>query len=150
MGVTQKGKNKKTKMGKKDNSKAKEKKAERKAYEKKMNIGVANVKLANSVEDPLSILPKPFSVFNKNGLDLTLETVRAPAMEEKDLAWAFDTVKKTMKPMSDAAYKHDPEMEEEFGWKEDEKKKEMREDLAWYLIARTTEGNRRGLLSLQI
>lgn len=127
-------------MGKKDNSKAKEKKAERKAYEKKMNIGVANVKLANSVEDPLAILPKPFSVFNKNGLDLTLETVRAPAMEEKDLAWAFDTVKKTMKPMSDAAYKNDPEMEEEFGWKEDEKKKEMREDLAWYLIARTNEG----------
>jgi len=127
-------------MGKKDNSKAKEKKAERKAYEKKMNIGVANVKLANSVEDPLAALPKPFSVYNKNGLDLTLETVRAPDMEEKDLAWAFDTVKTTMKPLYDDAYKNDPEMDLEFGWKEKEKKTEMREDLAWYLIARTQEG----------
>ena len=67
-------------MGKKDCGKAKEKKAERKAYERKMNVGVANVKLANEVEDPLGNLPKPFSVFNKNGLDLTLETVRAPEM----------------------------------------------------------------------
>merc|ERR1712217_532645 len=67
---------KKLNMGKKDNSKAKERKAERKAMEKKMNAGVANVKLANSVEDPLGNLPKPFSVFNKNGLDLTLETMR--------------------------------------------------------------------------
>jgi len=127
-------------MGKKDNSKAKEKKAERKAYERKMNIGVANVKLANEVEDPLGNLPKPFSVFNKNGLDLTLETVRAPDIEEKTLAWAFDTVKNTMKPLYDDAYKNDPDMEEEFGWKENEKKTEMREDLAWYLIARTKEG----------
>jgi len=127
-------------MGKKDNSKAKEKKAERKAYERKMNVGVANVKLANEVEDPLGNLPKPFSVYNKNGLDLTLETVRAPDLEEKDLAWAFDLVKTTMKPMYDDAYKNDPEMDEEFGWKEKEKQTEMREDLAWYLIARTKEG----------
>ena len=71
------------KMGKKDNSKAKEKKAERKAMEARMNRGVANVKAANAVEDPLALLPKPFSVFNKNGLDLTLETVRAPELPEE-------------------------------------------------------------------
>ena len=70
-------------MGKKDNSKAKEKKAERRAMEARMNRGVANVKAANSVEDPLALLPKPFSVFNKNGLDLTLETVRAPELPEE-------------------------------------------------------------------
>ena len=71
------------KMGKKDNSKAKEKKAERKAMEARMNRGVANVKAANAVEDPLALLPQPFSVFNKNGLDLTLETVRAPELPEE-------------------------------------------------------------------
>ena len=70
-------------MGKKDNSKAKEKKAERKAMEARMNRGGANVKTANSVEDPLALLPKPFSVFNKNGLDLKLETVRAPELPEE-------------------------------------------------------------------
>jgi len=129
-----------TNMGKKDNSKAKEKKAERKAMEKKMNAGVANVKLANSVEDPLGNLPKPFSVFNKNGLDLTLETVRAPDVDEKTLVWAFDLVKTNMKPLYEEAYGNDPDMEAEFGWKEKEKKVEMREDLAWYLLAKTKEG----------
>ena len=70
-------------MGKKDNSKAKEKKAERRAMEARMNRGVVNVKAANAVEDPLALLPKPFSVFNKNGLDLKLETVRAPEVPEE-------------------------------------------------------------------
>ena len=71
-------------MGKKDNAKAQQKKAERKAMEEKMNRMVANVKLANSVEDPLALLPKPFTVYNKNGLELTLETVRAPELPESD------------------------------------------------------------------
>jgi len=127
-------------MGKKDNTKAKEKKAERKAMEKKMNAGVANVKLANSIEDPLSLLPKPFSVFNKNGLDLTLETVLAPNLDEKTLVWAFDLVKTNMQPLYEEAYGSDPDMQAEFGWKEKEKKSELREDLAWYLIAKNSEG----------
>jgi len=127
-------------MGKKDNTKAKEKKAERKAMEKKMNAGVAIVKLANSVEDPLSQLPKPFSVYNKNGLELSLETTRAPDVDEKTKVWAFNLVKDNMMPLYKEAYSQDPDMEAEFGWKEKEKQTEMREDLAWYLIARTSEG----------
>merc|ERR1712142_610953 len=39
-----------------------------------------------------------------------------------------------------AAYSDDADMEREFGWKEKEKKEEMREDAAWYLLARTSEG----------
>ena len=70
-------------MGKKDNSKAKERKAERRAMEARMNKGVANVKLANEVEDPLALLPKPFSVYNKNGLELQLETMRGPELAEE-------------------------------------------------------------------
>merc|ERR1712066_539740 len=53
---------------------------------------------------------------------------------------AFETVKTNMKPLYDEAYKNDPDYEAEFGWKEKEKKAEMREDLAWYLLARTAEG----------
>jgi len=128
-------------MGKKDNSKAKDKKAERKAMEAKMNRGVANVKLANSVEDPLAALPKPFSVYNKNGLDLTLETVRAPDLPDKTKQWAFNLVKTSMKPLYDDAYKNDPDMQAEFGWKEKEKLEELWSEHAWYLLARDQEGS---------
>jgi len=127
-------------MGKKGNSKAKDKKQERKANEKKMNAGVANCKLANAVEDPLSLLPKPFSLYQKNGLDLTLETVRAPQLDEATLVWAFNLVSTNMKPLYLAAYSEDADMDREFGWKEKEKKEELREDAAWYLLARTSEG----------
>jgi len=109
-------------MGK-DNSKAKEKKAERKAMEAKMNRGVANVKAANAVEDPLALLPKPFSMFNKNGLDLKLETVRAPEVPEETKVWAFDLVKTTMKPLYDAAYGDDPDMEAELGGRKRRKRR---------------------------
>merc|ERR1739838_290577 len=104
-------------MGKKGNSKAKDKKQERKANEKKMNAGVANCKLANAVEDPLSLLPKPFSLYQKNGLDLTLETVRAPQLDEATLVWAFNLVSTNMKPLYLAAYSEDADMDREFGWR---------------------------------
>merc|ERR1711892_452070 len=112
------------KMGKNDMSKAKMKKLERKAMEIKMNKGVAIVKLANDQEDPLTVLPTPFSVYNKNGLDLKLETTRAPELDEKFHDWAYKCIETTMKPLYDAAYKDHPDYEEEFGWKTKEKKKE--------------------------
>ena len=70
-------------MGKKDNSKAKEKKAEKKAQEARKHTKIANVKAANAVDDPLAVLPKPFTVYNKNGLNLQLETVRAPELPDE-------------------------------------------------------------------
>lgn len=126
-------------MGKKENTKAKEKKAEIKAMKDRWNKRVANVKLANSVEDPLALLPKPFSVYNKNGLDLNLETVRAPEVEDKTKDWAYNLVETNMKPVYDLNNNGDPDMEE-FGWDGMGKQRELREDLAWYLIARTQEG----------
>merc|ERR1712083_800002 len=53
---------------------------------------------------------------------------------------AFDLVETTMKPLYDAAYGEDPDMEAEFGWKEKDKREEMWSDHAWYLLARTEEG----------
>jgi len=126
--------NQKIDMGKKSNNKALEKKAEKKAEKERKNAAVANVKLANSVKDPLDILPKPFSVYNKNGLDLVLETVRAPDMDEATLSWAFEQVKTNMKPLYDEVYKSCQELD----W--EDKKEEMREDLAWYLLVRNQEG----------
>jgi len=125
-------------MGKKDNSKAKEKKAEKKAQEAKKHTKIANVKAANAVDDPLAVLPKPFTVYNKNGLNLHLETVRAPELPDETKMWAFELVKTTMKPLYDDAYGEDPDMEAEFGWKV--KKEELWSNHAWYMLARTEEG----------
>merc|ERR1712013_293413 len=95
------------------------------------------------VEDPLSSLPKPFSVYNKNGLNLSLETVRASDLDEQTLAWAFNTVKNSMKPLYDEARENDPDSyyEAEYGWRECEKMNELREDMAWFLLVKTEEGS---------
>ena len=78
-------------MARKENTKAKEKKRERKLMELKMNFGSvctsawrlskitetslrwSKVKAAEMQENPLAALPS-FTVFNKNGVNLTLET----------------------------------------------------------------------------
>jgi len=117
-------------------SKAKQKKAERKAMEKKMNAGYANVKLANEQEDPLSQLPS-FNVYNKNGLDLKLETIRGPDVDQKTMEWAFKLLETNMKPLYDKCYQgKDPDL----CWNEARKRDEMTDDRAWYLIATTQEG----------
>jgi len=125
-------------MGKKDNTKAKEKKAERKAMEKKMNAGVENVKLANSQEDPLSLLPS-FTNYNKNGLNLKMETTRGPEVDEKTKEWAYNLLEANMKPVYVATYGEEPEFPE-MKWNGKEKREELMDDSAWYLIARTEDG----------
>eukprot|EP00088_Acartia_fossae_P014470 TRINITY_DN17752_c0_g1_i1.p1 TRINITY_DN17752_c0_g1~~TRINITY_DN17752_c0_g1_i1.p1 ORF type:complete len:246 (+),score=62.23 TRINITY_DN17752_c0_g1_i1:56-793(+) len=120
----------------KQSTKNKQKKAERKAMEKKMNAGYANVKLANSQEDPLSQLPS-FNVYNKNGLNLKLETTRAPELDEKTIEWAFRLLETNMKPLYEKCYQgNDPDL----CWNESRKRDELTDDRAWYLIARNEEG----------
>jgi len=116
--------------------KAKQKKEERKAMERKMNAGFANVKLANSKEDPLSELPS-FNVYNKNGLNLKLETLRGPEVDENTMEWAFRLLETNMKPLYEKCYSgKDPDL----CWNESRKRDEMTDDRAWYLIATTEEG----------
>jgi len=121
-------------MGKSDKSLAK--KLEKRAMERKMAAGNANVKLANSKDDPLSELPS-FNKYSKNGLDLKLETIRGPEMDEKTMEWAFRLLEANMKPLYDKCYaNNDPE----FRWNEARKREEMGDAQAWYLLARTEEG----------
>jgi len=104
--------------------------------EKKMNAGFANVKLANSKEDPLSELPS-FNVYNKNGLNLKLETLRGPEVDENTMEWAFRLLETNMKPLYEKCYSgKDPDL----CWNESRKRDEMTDDRAWYLIATTEEG----------
>jgi len=121
-------------MGKSEKSKLK--KAEKKAMDKKMSEGFANVKLANSKDDPLSELPS-FNVYNKNGLDLKLENLRGPEVDEKTMEWAFRLLESSMKPLYEKCYTgNDPDLK----WNEARKRDEMTDARAWYLIARTQEG----------
>jgi len=117
-------------MARKVNQKAKEKKAERKAMEAKMNLGWANVRAANALEDPLSALPS-FRTFSRNGLNLTLETKRVTHLDHNTKEWIFKLLETNMKLMY---------LDSDWGWNETNKRVELTEDLAWYLIARTEEG----------
>ena len=119
----------KSNMARKDNKQAKEKKKERKLLEMKMNAGVANVKRANSQENPISSLPS-FATFSKNGENIQLETRRVKELDKETREWAFKLLEKNMKEMYVAS---------NWGWNETNKRLEMEEDTAWYLIARNVE-----------
>eukprot|EP00092_Neocalanus_flemingeri_P023779 GFUD01025799.1.p1 GENE.GFUD01025799.1~~GFUD01025799.1.p1 ORF type:complete len:234 (+),score=85.57 GFUD01025799.1:49-750(+) len=116
-------------MARKDNSKAKEKKMERKLMEMKMNAGWSAVKKANDQENPLAALPS-FSAFKKADLNLSMETKRVTDLDEKTKDWLFQLLETNMK---------DYYYQAEWGWNSDNKKAELLEDTAWYLIAREVE-----------
>ena len=106
---------------KKKDSKAKEKKAKRLEMEKKMNDRVAIVNAANSVKDPMEALPS-FRRFNKNGLDLTMETTRVTDLDDFSKEWLMDLLRANMKDMYEKS---------EWGWNERNKSEEMFDDAAW-------------------
>jgi len=116
-------------MGKKPNVKAKERKAERKAMEMKMNSGVFAIKKANAQPDPLEPLPS-FKKFERNGVDLALEAKRVGSLDTSTKDWIFDLMERNMKEMYTKS---------EWGWNADNKRKELNEDAAWFLIARERE-----------
>jgi len=125
-------------MGKKVNSKAKDRKAERKAMEKQMNASVANVKLANEMDDPISQLPS-FTTYNKNGLNLKLETLRSPEVDQTTKDWAFKLLEDNMKPIYKETYGEGGIFEGE-KWDPKVKREELENEMAYFLIARTEEG----------
>ena len=116
-------------MGRKDNSKAKERKAERKAMEMKMNSGWKTVKAANAQTNPLEVLPS-FGVYNKNGVNLVMETSQVTNLDQETKDWIFDLMERNMKDMY---------VKSEWGWNAENKRKELMEHAAWYLIARDSE-----------
>ena len=106
---------------KKKDSKAKEKKAKRLEMEKKMNERVAIVNAANAVKDPMEALPS-FRRFNKNGLDLNIETTRVTDLDDFSKEWLMDLLRANMKDMYEKS---------EWGWNERNKSEEMFDDAAW-------------------
>merc|ERR1711994_579706 len=112
------------------NTKAKEKKRERKLMEMKMNFGWSKVKAAEMQEDPLAALPS-FTVFNKNGVNLTLETKKHAMLSSSDKEWLFKLLERNMRSMY---------QQSNWGWNSDNKKTEVEEAAAWYLVARNDDG----------
>jgi len=117
-------------MGKpKKASKAGEKKKERKELEKRMNERLIIVKAANDVEDPLAALPS-FQNFVRNGLNLSVETINVAC--DSDKTWMMDLMRTNMKTSYEAS---------SWGWKEKNKRDELFEEAAWYMIVRDRDND---------
>merc|ERR1711974_32323 len=114
------------KSGKKGNSKASEKKKERLEMEKLMNDRVKLVKAANNVEDPLENLPS-FKKFEKGGMNVMISAERVTDLDQTTKDWLLDLITRNMKALYE---------ESEWGWKTENKKEEMFDNRAWYLLAR--------------
>uniref|UniRef100_A0A8P0NZ79 N-alpha-acetyltransferase 40 n=2 Tax=Canis lupus familiaris TaxID=9615 RepID=A0A8P0NZ79_CANLF len=111
-------------MGRKS-SKAKEKKQKRLEERAAMDAVCAKVDAANRLGDPLEAFPV-FKKYDRNGLNVSIECKRVSGLEPATVAWAFDLTKTNMQTMYEQS---------EWGWKDREKREEMTDDRAWYLIA---------------
>ena len=69
--------------------------------------------------------------FNKNGLEVTLSTERVTDLSEKEKDAIIDLIVKNMKTLYE---------ESNWGWNEKNKRDEMLDDAAWYLMARNDKG----------
>ncbi|XP_039625031.1 N-alpha-acetyltransferase 40 isoform X2 [Polypterus senegalus] len=117
-------------MGRKSN-KAKEKKQKRLEERAAMDAVCAKVEAANKLEDPLASFPV-FKKYDRNGLNLTIECQRVSSMKPSVVEWAYDLTRNNMQTLYEQS---------EWGWKDREKKEEMTDDRAWYLIAFDTDNS---------
>ncbi|XP_056366309.1 N-alpha-acetyltransferase 40 isoform X2 [Oenanthe melanoleuca] len=90
----------------------------------------AKVEAANQLQDPLEAFPV-FKKYDRNGLNVSIECRRASGLEPSTLDWAFELTKANMQSLYEQS---------EWGWKEREKRAELRDERAWYLLARDCSG----------
>lgn len=86
----------------------------------------AKVEAANKLQDPLEAFPV-FKKYDRNGLNVSIECRRVSCLEPSTLDWAFELTKANMQTLYEQS---------EWGWKEREKREELRDERAWYLLAR--------------
>jgi len=112
------------------NSKAAEKKRERLEMQKRVDARIKFVNEANKQEDPLAALPS-FKVFSKNGVTGNLSTKRVADLDENEKATVVELLIRNMKALYEQS---------NWGWNEKNKRDEMMEDAAWYLLAKNEDG----------
>jgi GNAT superfamily N-acetyltransferase len=160
-------KNQVRKMGKKDRAAAKasrsrKKKAREEAREEELRIkglidagmftetgeAVSTMHKAQTVSPSnhsSSLLPQrdvladfaPFSKFSRNGLDAAIEFTIPEKMDKEMRTWVLDLTRENMKEQYLAA---------EWGWADAEKRRELMDDAARYLVARSPEGEALGFV----
>ncbi|XP_066426833.1 N-alpha-acetyltransferase 40 isoform X1 [Molothrus aeneus] len=118
-------------MGRKS-SRAKEKKQRRLEERAAMAAVCAKVEAANKLRDPLEAFPV-FKKYDRNGLDVSIECRRVSGLEPSTLDWAFELTKANMQSLYEQS---------EWGWKEREKRAELRDERSWFLLAREAPGAR--------
>ncbi|KAK6291734.1 N-alpha-acetyltransferase 40 isoform X2 [Coregonus clupeaformis] len=117
-------------MGRKSN-KAKEKKQARLAERAAMDAVCAKVDAANKLDDPLAAFPV-FKKYDRNGLNLQIECKRVSTLNPISVEWAYELTRTNMQTLYEQS---------EWGWKEREKRDEMKDERAWYLLARDTDSS---------
>ncbi|XP_066954755.1 N-alpha-acetyltransferase 40 [Macrobrachium rosenbergii] len=113
--------------GKRNKSKGqgKERRAQLKAEKAKDAAARLLVKQANEIPDPLAKFPT-FTKFERNGLNCKLECKRVNDLVPEVLEWAITLCQTNMQPLYEQSQR---------GWRANEKREEMTEEEAWYLIA---------------
>ncbi|XP_046557957.1 N-alpha-acetyltransferase 40-like [Haliotis rubra] len=115
-------------MGRKS-AKGKEKKLRRKEENAKLAVSMQKVETANKLGDPLAPFPV-FTKYERNGLSVKIECKKVTDLDEETIEWIFQLTRDNMKSLYESC---------EWGWKDREKKEELTEDKAWYLLARDQE-----------
>ncbi|KAK6180943.1 hypothetical protein SNE40_008904 [Patella caerulea] len=125
-------------MGRKSN-KGKEKKLKRKEENAKLAQSYAKVEAANKIENPMESLAA-FKQYERNGLNLTIDCERVSNIDPSLIDWAFQLTKTNMETLYEQS---------EWGWKDKEKKDEMTEEKARYLIVKDQDGKPVGFVHFQ-
>jgi GNAT superfamily N-acetyltransferase len=112
-------------MGRKSN-RGKEKKMKKREDEAKEAATWAIIDAANNLTDPMETL-QPFKSYCRNGIDVTISCKQVTGLDSETIDWAFQLTKNNMHALYTAS---------EWGWDDEQKKKEMMEAKAWYLIVR--------------
>merc|ERR1719190_145448 len=97
-----------------------------------MNSGWSSVNKANSQGNPLDALPS-FQVYNRNDVNLVIEAKRVTDLDNETRTWIVDLMERNMKEVY---------VKSEWGWNAENKKTELMEEAAWYLLAREAESNK--------
>jgi len=112
-------------MGRKSN-RAKVKKLQKKEDESREAAMWAIIDAANSLTDPMESL-QPFKTYSRNGIDVTISCQKVSELDEQTVDWAYELTKNNMQSLYEAS---------EWGWNDEEKRKEMKDKKAWYMIVR--------------
>ncbi|ESO93537.1 hypothetical protein LOTGIDRAFT_56489, partial [Lottia gigantea] len=92
----------------------------------KLSASRAKVDAANKLDNPMDSFTV-FKKFERNGLHLCIECNRVTDLDESVIDWAFQLTKSNMETLYE---------DSEWGWKDKDKREEMVDDNAWYLIVR--------------